>query len=131
MEVRPILLRSLLTLLSNIAPLPTGRRAGGAVSVSGKIVVIGGERTPQGGAFSAVEEFDPATNSWRTLPSLPTPRQGFAFGRIGNGSSYLLSDHLPHISSGSPPLGIFIVSGGTTGGASFTDLVHVLRYKWE
>ena len=36
------------------------------------------------GAFRAVEAYDPATNSWITLPSMPMPRHGVAGAVIGN-----------------------------------------------
>jgi hypothetical protein len=30
------------------------------------------------GAFESVEAYDPVTNSWMTLPSMPMPRHGIA-----------------------------------------------------
>jgi hypothetical protein len=35
------------------------------------------------GAFRAVEAYEPATNSWNTLPSMPIPRHGVAGAVIG------------------------------------------------
>ena len=35
-------------------------------------------------AFRAVEAYDPVTNSWTTLPSMPMPRHGAAGAVIGN-----------------------------------------------
>ena len=35
-------------------------------------------------AFKAVEAYDPASNQWRVLPSMPHPRHGLAAGVIGN-----------------------------------------------
>jgi len=35
-------------------------------------------------AFRTVEGYDPATNSWVTLPRMPIPRHGLAGGVIGN-----------------------------------------------
>jgi len=34
--------------------------------------------------FRAVEAFDPASNSWSILPSMPVSRHGLAAGVIGN-----------------------------------------------
>ena len=36
------------------------------------------------GAFKSVEAYDPLTNSWTTLPSMPMPRHGIAGAVIGN-----------------------------------------------
>src|SRR5437762_13554064 len=36
------------------------------------------------GAFRAIEAYEPATNSWTTLPSMPMPRHGVAGAVIGN-----------------------------------------------
>ena len=35
-------------------------------------------------AYRAIEAYDPATNSWSTLPSMPMPRHGVAGAVIGN-----------------------------------------------
>jgi N-acetylneuraminic acid mutarotase len=68
------------------AKLPTPRSGGGWATYGGKIYVAGGEiNTPQlAGAFRALEAYDPATNSWATLPSMPNPRHGVAGAFIGN-----------------------------------------------
>jgi hypothetical protein len=42
------------------------------------------------GAFRAIEAYDPLTNSWSTLPSMPMPRHGAAGTVIGN-RLYLVS----------------------------------------
>lgn len=34
--------------------------------------------------FRAVEAYDPATDTWETLPSLPVSRHGLAGGMIGS-----------------------------------------------
>jgi hypothetical protein len=54
--------------------------------------VAGGEVTTKElvAAFRAVEAYDPLTNSWSTLPSMPMPRHGFAGAVIGN-RFYLVS----------------------------------------
>jgi N-acetylneuraminic acid mutarotase len=68
------------------APMPTPRSGGGWATYNGKIYVAGGELqtrqiTP---AFRAFEVYDPASNSWTVLPSLPIPRHGVAGAFIGN-----------------------------------------------
>ena len=68
------------------AKMPTARSGGGWGTYDGKIYVAGGEiaTTSLVGAFRAVEAFDPATNSWTIMPSMPMPRHGVAGATIGN-----------------------------------------------
>lgn len=59
------------------APMPTPRAQAAAVELNGRIVVIGGD--PLRGYSSSdpigtVESYDPTTDTWSTLPSLPEPR---------------------------------------------------------
>jgi hypothetical protein len=54
--------------------------AGGVID--GKFYVVGGRGTP--GAEAAFEVYDPDTNTWQTLPPLPTPRSGVAAGVLNN-----------------------------------------------
>ena len=51
-----------------------------------RIYVAGGEVTTKDlvGAFRSVEAYDPLTNSWLTLPSMPMPRHGIAGAVIAN-----------------------------------------------
>jgi peroxiredoxin/N-acetylneuraminic acid mutarotase len=66
--------------------MPTAR-SGGACGTDGRrIYVAGGEVTTKQlvGAFRAVEAYDPATNSWAALPSMPMPRHGVGGAVIGN-----------------------------------------------
>jgi N-acetylneuraminic acid mutarotase len=66
--------------------MPTPR-SGGAWGTDGRrIYVAGGEVTTQQlvGAHRAVEAYEPATNSWTTLPSMPMPRHGVAGAVIGH-----------------------------------------------
>lgn len=56
------------------APMPTGRSAGGAGVIEGKIYVAGG-RPPRGHDFAA---YDPAADRWSVLPDLPTQRNHLA-----------------------------------------------------
>ena len=66
--------------------MPTARSGGGWGTDGRRIYCAGGEvtTTELTGAFRAVEAYDPATNSWTTLPSMPMPRHGVAGAVIGN-----------------------------------------------
>ena len=68
------------------AKMPTARSGGGWATYGGKIYVAGGEVATNSlvGAFRALEAFDPATNSWTIMPSMPMPRHGVAGAMIGN-----------------------------------------------
>jgi N-acetylneuraminic acid mutarotase len=72
--------------------MPTARSGGVAGTDGRRIYVAGGEVTTQElvGAFRAIEAYDPLTNSWSTLPSMPMPRHGAAGAVIGN-RLYLVS----------------------------------------
>jgi hypothetical protein len=66
--------------------MPTPR-SGGAWGTDGRrIYVAGGEVTTTElvGAFRGIEAYEPATNSWTTLPSMPMPRHGVAGAVLGN-----------------------------------------------
>jgi N-acetylneuraminic acid mutarotase len=93
------------------AKLPTPRSGGGWAVYGGKIYVAGGEiNTPQmAGAFRALEAYDPATNTWTILPSMPNPRHGVAGAFIGNRL---------HLVSGK------ITSGGYAPGLQLTSVEH-------
>lgn len=72
--------------------MPTPRNHPAAGAVGGKIYVIGGRLAAPniGGLLSSntdvVEEYDPATNAWRAMTKMPTPRSGHGWtthqGRI-------------------------------------------------
>jgi N-acetylneuraminic acid mutarotase len=66
--------------------MPTARSGGASASDGRRIYVAGGEVTTTElvGAFRAVEAYDPATNSWIALPSMPMPRHGVAGALINN-----------------------------------------------
>jgi Kelch motif protein/kelch motif-containing protein len=68
------------------AKMPTARSGGGWGTYGGRIYVAGGEvATPQlVGAFRAFEAYDPGTNQWTAMPSMPIPRHGVAGAVIGN-----------------------------------------------
>ncbi len=65
--------------------MPTAR-SGGAWGTDGRwIYVAGGEVTTNKlvGAFRGIEAYDPAINTWFTLPYMPMPRHGVAGAVIG------------------------------------------------
>ena len=66
--------------------MPTPRSGGGAATYNGKIYVGGGELQNRqlAAAFRALEAYDPASNTWDILPSMPSARHGNAMGFIGN-----------------------------------------------
>jgi hypothetical protein len=66
--------------------MPTARSGGGYASDGRRIYCAGGEvtTTELTGAFRAVEAYEPSTNTWTTLPSMPIPRHGVAGAVIGN-----------------------------------------------
>ena len=66
--------------------MPTARSGGGWGTYGRRIYVAGGEVTTKQlvGAYRAIEAYDPATNSWASLPSMPLPRHGVAGAVIGN-----------------------------------------------
>jgi N-acetylneuraminic acid mutarotase len=78
-----------------LAPMPTKRGSAVAAAVGGKIYVIGGGAISPGSkepsihparphlAVGTVEEYDPATNSWRTRTPMPTPRNHSGIGVVG------------------------------------------------
>jgi N-acetylneuraminic acid mutarotase len=65
--------------------MPTARSGGGYGTDGRRIYCAGGEvATSQlAGAFRAVEAYEPATNTWSILPSMPIPRHGVAGAVIG------------------------------------------------
>ena len=66
--------------------MPTAR-SGGCWGTDGRrIYCAGGEVTTKElvGAFRGIEAYEPATNSWTTLPPMPMPRHGLAGAVIGN-----------------------------------------------
>ncbi|MFY9531322.1 MAG: kelch repeat-containing protein [Candidatus Acidiferrales bacterium] len=68
------------------ARMPTTRSALAAGVYGARIYVAGGEfQDPNMMAtFRAVEAYDPASNTWTTMPPLPVSRHGLAGGVIGN-----------------------------------------------
>src|SRR6202049_1534787 len=68
------------------ARMPTTRSALGTGTYNGRIYVAGGEfQDPHMMAtFRSVEAFDPASNTWSIMPSMPVSRHGLAAGVVGN-----------------------------------------------
>jgi uncharacterized protein (TIGR03437 family) len=86
------------------APIITGRGGIGSGVINGRIVVFGGEGNvaSPNGTFPQNEEYNPATNAWRALAPMPTPRHGL-YGAAVEGNR------------------LFAPSGGPVQGASFSN----------
>jgi N-acetylneuraminic acid mutarotase len=90
-----------------LAPMPTPRGAAQAVVVGGKIYVIGGAHANIPGkpkneplwagvpqiVVGTVEEYDPATNTWRTRAPMPTGRNHFLAAAV-DGKIYTINGRL-------------------------------------
>jgi N-acetylneuraminic acid mutarotase len=82
----------------------TGRRNMSVGTLNNRIQVIGGEATSNALPSSQNDEYNPITQTWRSLPSRPTPVHGAAFGTIDNV--------------------IYMAAGGPFAGLSTTDSVQ-------
>ncbi len=90
------------------ASMPSARGGLGSVALAGSIYTYGGERAShQGdaGVFDNQERYDPATDRWTTLPSLPTPRHGLGVTALDGR--------------------IYVIGGGPRTGFAQTDVVEV------
>lgn len=88
-----------------LTPMPTRRGSPVAAAVGGKIYVIGGASMHPGStetsvhparphrALGTVEEYDPATNTWRARSPMPTARNHAAVGAVG-GRIYVIGGRL-------------------------------------
>ena len=92
-----------------LAPMPTPRGSACAVVVDGKIFVIGGAHANIPGkpgneplvlgapvpqiVVGTVEEYDPATNTWRTRAPMPTGRNHF-FAGVVDGKIYAVNGRI-------------------------------------
>jgi N-acetylneuraminic acid mutarotase len=88
-----------------LAPMPTPRGSPVAATVNGKIYVIGGASMHHGSSEPAVlptrphrslptvEEYDPATNTWRARSPMPTARNHAAVGVV-HGKIYVIGGRL-------------------------------------
>ena len=100
-----------------LAPVPTKRGSPVAVTVGDKMYVIGGANVLPGAdavhparphySAPAVEEYDPATDTWRARASIPTPRNHAVAGVV-NGKVYVIGGRVggAYISSGSSNVGV-------------------------
>lgn len=70
---------------SERAAMPTGRSGGAGAVLEGKLYVFGGEGNSKSplGIFGDVEAYDPVSNSWRKLASMPTPRHSISAAVVG------------------------------------------------
>ena len=95
--------------------MPTPRSALTWGTYKGKIYVAGGEmqNAYMAAAFRAVEAFDPATNTWSTLPSLEFPRHGAGGDIVGSRL---------HVVTG-------VVQASGSGGHSDVDFHHALELE--
>ena len=68
------------------ARMPTPRSGGGWATSNGRIYVAGGEYQSDRwyASYRALEAYEPATNRWIVLPSMPNTRHGVAGAFIGN-----------------------------------------------
>src|SRR6266704_1315656 len=68
------------------ARMPSPRSAMSSGTWGGKIYVTGGEGQDYVTMFTfrALEAYDPASNTWATLPSMPVSRHGLAGAVVGN-----------------------------------------------
>ena len=87
-----------------LADMPTARGGLAAAAMNGKLYVFGGEFFSPGssGVFKENEEYDPVTNTWRSVTSLRTPRHGM--------SAVTVADT------------IFVIGGGPVAGFGVTDV---------
>jgi len=95
-----------------LAPVPTKRGSPVAVSAGERMYVIGGAVAGPGQpavhparphtSVGAVEEYDPAANTWRARAPMPTPRNHMVGGAI-NGKIYVASGRV----------GAAFISGGS------------------
>ncbi|MBC8767885.1 putative Ig domain-containing protein, partial [Arenibacter sp. BSSL-BM3] len=65
--------------------IPTPRGGSSAVNFNDKLMVIGGESETAGPSLTTVEEYNPVSQSWTTLPGLNSPRHGTQAIVSGNG----------------------------------------------
>jgi N-acetylneuraminic acid mutarotase len=84
--------------------MPTARNHAAGGAAGGKIYIIGGRlAAPNIGSFLSsntdnVEEYDPATDAWRPMTKMPTPRSGHGWttheGRIYVAGGEMRDSHM-------------------------------------
>jgi hypothetical protein len=82
--------------------MPTARGGLAAAALNGRMYVFGGEIP---GVYAQNEEYNPATNTWRTMAPMPTPRHGIGAASVGDS--------------------IFIIGGAPVQGFGVTDVNEV------
>lgn len=80
---------------STVAPMPIARsNIAAATGKDGRIYVFGGsgdlDSSSPGATFTAVESYDPASNTWRRAAPMPTPRYDIAAATGKDGRIYVL-----------------------------------------
>jgi N-acetylneuraminic acid mutarotase len=87
--------------------MPTPRDGGTVGVYQGRIYVAGGQSISaiHNSVSRALEAYDPATNTWASLPPLPQARHGQGGGVIGN-RFHVVSGHLTAAFSGGEPLNV-------------------------
>lgn len=68
-----------------LVPLPSARSGGGSAVIDGILYAVGGAVSVNFAAVpvNTVESYNPATNTWTTLASMPTARYALGVGTIG------------------------------------------------
>jgi hypothetical protein len=68
------------------APMPTGRSGHAAAALDGRLYVFGGEGNAANprGVYAEVEAYDPATDTWTLVDTMPTPRHGLGAVALGS-----------------------------------------------
>jgi len=91
------------------APMQEARAGLGVAVVNGRIYAIGGYnsqidgQTHFYGTINATEEYDPATNTWTTKASMPTPRASFAIA-VCDSKIYVIGGYIKLTSGSSSQL---------------------------
>jgi len=87
--------------------MPTPRDGGVAGVYQGRIYVAGGQSITalHNSVSRALEAYDPATNTWTSLPNTPQARHGQGGGIIGN-RFHVVSGHITAAFSGGEPLNV-------------------------
>ena len=87
--------------------MPTPRDGGTVGVYQGKIYVAGGQAITaiNNSVSRALEAYDPATNTWTSLPNVPLARHGQGGGVIGN-RFHVVGGHITAAFSGGEPLNV-------------------------
>jgi N-acetylneuraminic acid mutarotase len=71
---------------TTLTPMPTARGGLAAAALGGRLYSFGGEGNSHDpfGIFPQTEAYDPSTDTWTSLPDLPTPRHGMGAAAAGD-----------------------------------------------